>query len=151
MTTNVLDLLKKDHDRVRGLLKELMATGKQTDTERPELLATIETELKLHTTVEHEIFYPAFNAANGDKNKKMVFEAEEEHRAIEKLILPDVKKTNAADDAYAGRAKVLKELIEHHAKEEEDEMFPRARETLSEDDLVALGEKVQKMKKELKA
>src|SRR3546814_1785888 len=61
------------------------------------------------------------------------YEAKEEHRAVEKLVLPDLFKTDAGTVVFAGRAKVLKDLIEHHAEEEEKEMFPRAKKLLSKE------------------
>jgi hemerythrin-like domain-containing protein len=79
----------------------------------------------------------------------MTFEAREEHRAVEKLVLPDLEKTDPGDDAFAGRAKVLRELIEHHADEEEDDMFKKARKALSREELEKLGTRMAARKKEL--
>ena len=62
---------------------------------------------------------------------------------------PDLVATAPASEKFSGRAKVLKELIEHHAKEEEKEMFPRARELLSRDALAELGERMAERKKQL--
>jgi len=114
------------------------------------LLAEIEMNLSAHTTIEEEIFYPAFREA-GQKSddNKMYFEALEEHRAAGDLVLPDLLKTDPATDNFSGRAKVLKELVEHHADEEEKEMFPRAKKLLDKAELVALGERMEQRKREL--
>lgn len=149
MATNALDMLKEDHDKVRGLLNDLAGASERAGKKRKDLLETIEKELKVHTQVEDEIFYPAFKEANGSESNKMYFEAKEEHRAIEELILPDLKKADPDGDQFSGRCKVLKELVEHHAEDEETEMFPRARKTMSEDKLVELGEQIERRKKEL--
>lgn len=147
---DAITLLKEDHKKVRALLSELADTTNRAEKTRPELLARIAKEIEVHATIEEEIFYPAFKEAgkNGDDGK-MYFEALEEHRAAGDLVLPDLLRTDVASDQFGGRAKVLKELIEHHADEEEKEMFPRARELLTRQQLEALGERMQARKQEL--
>lgn len=80
---------------------------------------------------------------------KMYFEALEEHRAAGDMVLPDLLKTAPTSEKFSGRAKVLKELVEHHADEEEKEMFPRARRLLSKAELTELGQRMDERKKEL--
>ena len=149
---NAIELLKNDHEKVRGLLSELAETTNRASKGRAELLKKIALELKVHTTIEEEIFYPAFREA-GEKHddEKMFFEAMEEHRAAGDLVLPDLLKTSVTTDQFGGRAKVLKELVEHHADEEEKEMFPRARTLLGKDALAELGEHLAARKQELMA
>ena len=147
---NAIELLKSDHQKVRGLLAELAETTHRASKTRTELLGKIALELRVHTTIEEEIFYPAFREA-GEKHEdeKMFFEAMEEHRAAGDLVLPDLEATEVDSDQFGGRAKVLMELVEHHADEEEKEMFPRARELLGVDALRELGERMQARKVEL--
>jgi len=144
---DAIALLKEDHQKVRKLLGELAETTSRAAKTRTELLEKIAQELKVHAAIEEEIFYPAFRKA-GEKadDEKMYFEALEEHRAGIGLVLPDLLKTEVQSDQFGGRAKVLKELIEHHADEEEKEMFPRARALLGKDALVELGERMQARK-----
>lgn len=148
---NALDLLKEDHDKVRDLLSQLVNTTERAEKKRPELLAKIEKEIQVHTQIEEEIFYPAFKKASGKTNDVMYYEAHEEHRAVEELVMPDLKKADPGGTQFSGRAKVLKELIEHHAAEEEEEMFPQARKTMTKSELEELGERMQARKKELMA
>ena len=117
---DAIALLKQDHKAVKALLTELADTTNRAQKTRTELLQKIATEIKVHAAIEEEIFYPAFKAA-GEKadDGKMFFEALEEHRAAGDLVLPDLLKTDVQSDQFGGRAKVLKELIEHHADEEE--------------------------------
>jgi hemerythrin superfamily protein len=149
---DALSLLKDDHKKVRALLGELAETTNRAEKTRTELLAKIARELEVHTKIEEEIFYPAFKKAgeNSDDNK-MFFEAMEEHRAAGDLVLPDLLSTGVTSDQFGGRAKVLKELVEHHADEEEKEMFPRARALLGKDALAELGERLAARKQELMA
>jgi len=147
---DAITLLVEDHRKVKKLLGELAETTNRAEKTRAELLAHIASELKAHTTIEEEIFYPAFKEA-GEKSDdaKMYFEALEEHRAAGDLVLPDLLKTAVTSDQFGGRAKVLKELIEHHADEEEKEMFPRARKLLDASALAELGQRMQARKQEL--
>jgi len=149
---DAITLLKDDHKVMRRLLSELESTTARAAKKRKELLLKVEANLKAHTTIEEEIFYPAFKQA-GEKSDddKMYFEALEEHRAAGDLVLPDLMKTEVTSENFSGRAKVLKELVEHHAHEEEKEMFPRAKKLLSKDELAELGERLQQRKDELLA
>ena len=147
---DAIAFLTNDHKVVRAMLEELAATTKRAVKRRTELLQKIAAELEAHTTIEEEIFYPAFKEA-GEKSDddKMFFEAMEEHRAAGDLVLPDLLQTEVGSDQFSGRAKVLKELIDHHAKEEEKEMFPRARKLLGKARLQELGERLAARKAEL--
>ena len=147
---DAITLLTNDHKKVRALLDELAETTSRAEKTRTELLAKIALELEVHTTIEEEIFYPAFRGA-GQKSDddKMFFEAMEEHRAAGDLVLPDLLKTRVTTDQFGGRAKVLKELVEHHADEEEKEMFPRARALLGKEALAELGERLAARRQEL--
>ena len=147
---DALSLLKDDHKKVRALLGELAETTNRAEKTRTELLAKIARELEVHTKIEEEIFYPAFKKAgeNSDDNK-MFFEAMEEHRAAGDLVLPDLLGTPTDSEKFSGRAKVLKELVEHHADEEEKEMFKRAKQLMDAAELKALGEQLETRKLEL--
>lgn len=149
---DAITLLKKDHTTVRALLEELEGTTSRGVKKRATLLEKIASVLKAHTTIEEEIFYPAFKAA-GKKSEddKMYFEALEEHRAAGDLVLTDLQGTDPASEKFSGRAKVLKELVDHHAGEEEREMFPRAKQLMSKQDLIALGDQMATRKEELLA
>lgn len=148
MATNAIKLLKNDHDKVRKLLKELV--GASAEQKRKELLEEVGKEIIIHSRIEEEIFYPAFREAGGKDHEKMFFEAREEHRAVEELVLPDLKRASPGEEAFSGRAKVLKDLVEHHAEEEEDEMFEKAEKTMSDKELESLGERLSERKEELK-
>ena len=147
---DAITLLKNDHKDMRALLAALEATTTRAVKKRESLLAKIEANLKAHASIEEEIFYPAFKQAGSKSDDdKMYFEALEEHRAAGDLVLPDLLETDPSTDNFSGRAKVLKKLVEHHAGEEEKEMFPRARKLLEKAELLALGEQMEIRKREL--
>lgn len=148
---NAIELLKDDHQKVLKLLEDIANTTERAVKTRTDLLAKIEAELSVHTTLEEEDFYPAYKQAGGKPAARMYHEAVEEHRAVEKLVLPDLLKTDPGTLQFSGRIKVLKELIEHHIEEEEKEMFKEAEKLLSKDQLNDLGEQMTAKQKKLKA
>jgi hemerythrin-like domain-containing protein len=148
---DAIALLKEDHKKVKGLLGDLEKSSMRAGPRAQKLVAQIDKELKIHTAIEEEIFYPAFrDAVRSKDDKKMYYEAKEEHHVV-KLVMPEVKAGGMAIEEFAAKCKVLKELVEHHADEEEKEMFPEARKVLSRPELQELGERMAMRKKELGA
>ena len=143
---DAIALLKQDHEKVRTLLGTFEKAG--SGARRDKLFAQIEQELKVHTTIEEEIFYPAFREAGKKKDDQvMVYEAVHEHHMVD-VALPEAKQGADNEDLKA-KAKVVKELVEHHADEEEQDMFPRARKLMTRDELRDLGERMAARKREL--
>ena len=95
--------LTSDHETVRGLLEKLTETTERATKTRKELLEKIEKELKVHTTLEEEILYPAFRDAGGKERAVMVAEARVEHRAVDELVLPDLLHTDVGSSRAAPR------------------------------------------------
>ena len=123
--TDAVGVLRADHVVIRSLLAQLK--GADTQAQRDKMLERVEQHLKAHTTVEEEIFYPAFrDAARNKEDRQLFFEAKEEHHAAD-VVLAEVGRVRTKADEFSARAKVLKELVEHHAEEEEKEMFPQAK------------------------
>lgn len=146
---DAIALLKADHKKVKAMLEELEATTERGARKREKLLAQIGRELEVHTEIEETIFYPAFRDAVQKKDdREMYFEAIEEHHVV-KLVLPEIRETDPASEEFGAKAKVLKELVTHHAKEEEREMFPAAKKVLDKDELLSLGEAMEARKKNL--
>lgn len=146
---DAIALLKEDHQKVRELLSELEETTERASAKRGELLATIEQELAIHTKIEEEIFYPAFrDAARKKDDKDLYYEAIEEHHVVD-LVLPEIKETDTDSEEFGAKAKVLKDLVEHHAEEEETEMFPRAQKLMDHEELIRLGGELAKAKESM--
>jgi hemerythrin-like domain-containing protein len=148
---DAIQLLKADHKEVKELLKKLTETTERATTSRKDLLEKIEMEVKIHTQIEEEIFYPAFHEAAEKRDDQMMFyEATEEHHVVD-MVLPELKQTDPSTRTFTAKAMVLKELIEHHADEEEKEMFPKAKKLIDKDELQRLGERMEQRKKELQS
>ena len=141
---DAIALLKADHRQVEEWFEQF---EKARDDDRKQRLATqICNALKVHTTIEEEIFYPAFLEATDDTD--LHHEAEVEHNGAKKLIA-EIEASSPEDDYFDAKVKVLSEMIKHHVKEEEQPggMFAEARD--SEMDLDALGEQLASRKAEL--
>ncbi len=141
---DAIALLKADHRQVEDWFEQF---EKARDEQRKQDLATkICNALKVHTTIEEEIFYPAFLEATEDKETH--HEAEIEHDGAKKLI-EQIEASGPDDDYYDSKVKVLSEMIKHHVKEEEQPggMFAEARK--SDMDLDALGEQLAQRKAQL--
>src|SRR5881392_4464037 len=124
---NAIALLKSDHATVKRLLRELDGTTERATKERKRLVDKIEEELKIHSQIEEELFYPTFKkAAEDTEAEDLFYEATEEHHLVD-ILLPALKSTSTKAPEFAAKAKVLKDLIEHHAQEEETQMFTQAR------------------------
>ena len=146
---DAIQLLKNDHKEMKALLEELAATTARAVKTRTELVGKIKTNLTAHATIEEQIFYPAYRDAGGKEQEKMYFEALEEHRAAKDLVLADLVKTDPSTEQFSGRAKVLKELIEHHIEEEEQDMFKQAKQLIEPAQLKSLGSAMHQLKDEL--
>jgi hemerythrin-like domain-containing protein len=147
---NAIDLLKADHERVKAILTQLSESTERGIKKRTELLAKLEMEISIHTKLEEEILYPAFKEAGGKEQDVMYYEAKEEHRTVDSLVLPDLKLTDPATPEFSGRVKVVKELLEHHIEEEETAMFPQANKLLGKAKLNELGQQMEEMKAQYK-
>ena len=143
--TDAIALLKKDHEKVLAMFKKF---GKMAEKEggaaKAELVANICEELKVHTTLEEEIFYPAVRAQIDEE--LMMDEAEVEHQSARTLI-GEIESMQPGDELYDAKVVVLGEYIKHHVDEEHKEMFPKAKK--AKVDLVALGEQMAARKEEL--
>src|SRR5438309_3596139 len=137
-------LLTRDHREVEALFEKFeKASG---DGAKEKLARQICTELKIHTMIEEELFYPALRGKIDDDD---LDEAIVEHDGA-KVLINDIEAAEPSDDYYDAKVKVLQEEIEHHVKEEEkqkDNMFSQARKT--DVDLDALGERMAQRKAEL--
>ena len=145
------DLLDADHRAVKKLFvsyDELSSSkSKSALAKKASLAREICNELTVHATIEEEIFYPPVRAAI--KDDALLDEAEVEHASCKSLIA-EIEAGDPADPMFDANVKVLGEYIDHHVKEERDEMFPKARAS-KKLDLVALRDALEARKEELMA
>lgn len=137
-------LLRADHKKVADLFEQFEKA--RSASRKKALVSEICLELTVHAQVEEEIFYPEVQAAL--KDKELVPEARVEHQSIKDLIAA-VEGFEPGGEEYDAKVKVMSEWVKHHVKEEQNEMFPKARRTRL--DLQELGERMARRKQELLA
>jgi hemerythrin-like domain-containing protein len=143
---DAISLLEEDHRTMKKLLSELESTTERGVKTREELFATVEEELTVHETIEEEIFYPALK--EHPKTKEIALEAYEEHHVVD-MVMAEIEDVPYDDETWGAKFKVMKENIEHHIEEEENEMFKQARQVFEEDELESLGEQMRLRKEQL--
>ena len=121
-------LLKKQHREVRGLFRDLKGIN---GARRRKILGQISMKLRHHMEIEETIFYPAVRGLDTKKTEEMVPEAYEEHHVV-KLVLGELPKVDPKDERFEAKMTVLEEMIEHHVKEEEEDLFKSAAKLGSE-------------------
>lgn len=124
---DAIALLKADHKRVKALFKRFAASkkaGEGSETKR-DLVADICHELRIHTELEEEIFYPAVRKQIDDAD--LMDEALVEHAGAKELVA-QLEAMDPEDDLYDAKVTVLGEQVEHHVKEEEGKVFPKAKQ-----------------------
>ena len=136
------DLLKKQHRNVEKLFKQCEKT--EDPRQRRQLMERIATELKMHTKIEEEIFYPAVREMGTSKAEEMVDEAFEEHHVVD-LVIAELPEVDPEDERFQAKMTVLSELVEHHVEEEEEEMFPMAEKKLGAERMKQLGQQMEQM------
>jgi iron-sulfur cluster repair protein YtfE (RIC family) len=141
-------LLKADHEKVAGMLETIEETTERALKGREELFARLKEELDLHARIEEEIFYPVLEEA--EETREITLEAYEEHRLV-KQLLSELEAEPKDSEEWTAKFTVLKENIEHHVEEEEGEMFKKARQALTEEEIEALGERLQEAKRQRRA
>ena len=131
---DALSLLTEQHEEVDSLIEILEGDGDKAD--RQEAFVDLSNKLAAHATIEEKIFYPAVMAK---QTEDMLREAVEEHLSV-KRVLADMMKIDVDDEQFEAKLSVLKEQLEHHAhEEEEDELFPKVRKIFSAEELQGLG------------
>jgi hemerythrin superfamily protein len=135
-------MLMADHKKVKKLFSDFDKLKEEgSDEDKSALVEQICNELKIHTELEEEIFYPAVRKAIDDSD--LMDEALVEHAGAKELIA-QLEDASPDDDLYDAKVTVLGEQIDHHVKEEEGEMFPKAKK--SKVDTEALGATMLKRK-----
>ena len=135
---DAVEFLKEQHREVDELFKQIEESGERAFKRKEGLFAELAEKLTVHAKLEEGIFYPAAKEAD----EALVLEAFEEHANV-KAMIRKLQKTDGADETFDAKIKVLKELVKHHVKEEENELFPKCKEALGEEKLEALGVKMK--------
>jgi hemerythrin-like domain-containing protein len=139
---SALELLMEDHDYVKKSYRQFQKLDPEEDLEEVRaLVKQVCAALKVHVRIEEEILYPA--ARRALKEADILDEAQVEHDSA-KILIRQLERMKPSNPKYAATFTVLCEYLEHHVKEEEDEMFPKLRRARL--NLQALGKKLMARK-----
>jgi hemerythrin-like domain-containing protein len=146
---DAIKLLTEDHKRVQQMFKafEKLQDGDGSEEDKAAIVALACAELTIHAQIEEEILYPAAREAL-EEDEDLLDEAEVEHASAKDLIA-QLAEMQPGDALYDAKFTVLGEYVNHHIKEEQDEMFPKLKK--SDVDLQALGEELMGRKQALMA
>jgi hemerythrin-like domain-containing protein len=143
---DAFELLEADHRKVEKIFAELEPTTERALKTREELFRKLKTELDIHTHIEETILYPVLRKES--ETRDITFEGFEEHNVAKKL-LEEMEMMEVTSEVWTAKLKVLMESIEHHVKEEEQEMFKDAREVLSKEQIEEIGNRLAERKNQL--
>jgi hemerythrin-like domain-containing protein len=144
---DVFDMLIEEHNEAKQMIARLQESGEGDGNVREQTFAQLKDALEMHMRFEEKVVYPAMKKLEHLKDR--VPEAVEEHSGARTLL----KKLDQGDKADEGWLDTLKELanaLEHHIEEEEEDIFPTAREELEEDKPKEMAAKYREMKREHK-
>ena len=142
--TGAVELLKEQHDKVKKAFKEFEKLDREDNEAQQQLVQRVCEDLKLHTTLEEELFYPAAREAIDDED--ILNEAQVEHETA-KMLIEQLENMGPEDPNFHATFTVLGEYVLHHVKEEEGEMFPQVKKT--DLDLEELGARMRSRMEEL--
>ena len=143
---NILDTLKREHDDMRALFTVLGSTPDDATEERTRLLEELEATLVPHAKWEELVFYPAFAARATHDQLAMHGTAMQEHRAVEQSVLPDLHAAGIGSRQFLGSARALFHMIDHHAAEEESQIFGAMRQLYNASELAEFDEQYEQWK-----
>lgn len=139
---NPFTIMKKDHKTVKGIFADLeKAKGKER---KEKLFEELHNELEAHAYMEEKAFYPEIK--DPKTTHDLTLEAYEEHHVV-KVLLKELAALGKDHDEWDAKLKVLQENVEHHVKEEENELFPKAEKIIG-DRAEEVAEKMQEKKQE---
>lgn len=150
--TDALMLLARDHRLVDGLFERLMALPLGQRESREGLFAQLLYELDAHASAEEKLFYPRLE--HDPANKTLIAEALAEHQSVKQLLaelssseFADLSQGSKNGEVWRGKLKALQDQVKHHVREEETQIFPRARQLINEAELKALMVRIQEAKR----
>lgn len=124
---NAIDLIKRDHDKIRRLFREWGEAGDR-GAEKRDVVEQALMELEIHSKLEEEIFYPAVRGAGGELHES-VEEGVTEHEQMDQII-NELKAMDPSSDVFVDRFQALVGMVQYHVAEEEGDLLPKAERAL---------------------
>lgn len=140
---DALTMLKNDHDEIKELMSQLDAQSDDKSSDKETVFTMLSQKLQLHEALEESIFYPAMK--QHPKTKELALEGYDEHEELDEVML-QIKGLDFMDAGWPDKVKAMKEKLEHHIQEEEEELFPKAQQVFSEEELQELGSRMEEQR-----
>ncbi|MBE0598528.1 MAG: hemerythrin domain-containing protein [Desulfuromonadales bacterium] len=141
----LFEMLRQDHQKVRQLFSQFDDMKEEPEKNRKALekvFSTLQKELKTHMEGEERHFYPALREA--EETHSLVLEAFEEHHVV-KLLMRELERIQLSEK-WIAKLSVMKENVQHHLEEEEEELFEKAQQILDPEQTRKVGEQIARMR-----
>ena len=142
---NLYEMLHRDHEKVKELFIQLERSGMSDDSRREQLFASLYRELNIHSQAEEKFLYSQLKGE--EETRELILESLDEHKDMKKS-LDKLESMDKATAEWTVTLRTLRENVEHHVEEEENELFPRARKVLEEDEAAGIAEDIESYKEE---
>jgi hypothetical protein len=139
-STKPFAILKEDHKKIAALFAKIEDTTERAEKTREEVFAELRERLEHHTDTEEKYVYPVLEET--EVMHDLTLEAEEEH-AVAKTLLTELASEDCTTEQWTAKLTVLRENIEHHVKEEEEELFPKSEKNLDAEELEQIDENLK--------
>ncbi len=143
MANAFLNHLKKEHKEVQEIFEKL----EKKKGNKEELFKKLKKEFLPHLIAEEKVFYPALLEKEGAREDTL--ESYEEHHVASR-VFKELEEMSQDDERWQAKLKVLKEIVDHHIKEEETNLFKVAEKELKKDEFPAIMEKFEKQSEKFK-
>ena len=149
MAEGILQDLHQDHEEVSDLIAQCLKT--EASAERNQLFKEIMSMLMAHSEAEHNVLYKKLQKSDDEKARSFVFEGLNEHQIVEQQLQQMARARNKASEQWTAQLTVLKELVNHHVREEESTGFSCARKEFDREELEKMSGQFQRQKEKLLA
>jgi hemerythrin-like domain-containing protein len=149
MAEGILQDLHQDHEQVNALIEQLLKND--SSAERTPLFKEMMGMLLAHSHAEQNVLYKKMEKSDDEKVRKFALEGTNEHQIVEQQLQQMARARNKASEQWTAQLTVLRELVNHHIKEEESTGFTCARSEFDGDELAKLGEQFRRQKEKLMA
>lgn len=143
---NVIELLTQDHETVLELFDQFDNLKEQPEKNKSKLeklYSSLKSEIEMHTSAEEQLFYPEL--LEEEETHEIVLKSIKEHQEIKSLLAE--LDTEQVGQNWIARMSIMKENVQHHISDEENELFEKALEIMDEDEIDMIGESIIRLKK----
>lgn len=147
MPEGILNDLHQDHEEVSGLIERMINTG--DNKQRGEIFKEMMSKLLAHSHAEQHVLYKKMEKSENEESRSFAYEGDNEHQIVEQQLQQMARARNKASEQWTAQASVLKDLVEHHVKEEESTGFSCAQREFDGEALEKMADQFRKQKEKL--